>query len=582
MPPHRPPTRLRLLRLLLCELCAELEDLGLHLSRRAMRVQREVGLDSLHNGTGADDLGDRLDVGGHVAVDPQRRHLLADQRVHGLKGVGSLERSEVLQSLARGKDLDCHDRFDVAHRLESLARCEAAHAHVVLFCARGRDRVDGRRMREDLVLTAERRRGAVGNHEARVEAGLVGEESWQTAQRGVDQPLEAPLGYVTEFGHADREIIEHLGGVLAVEVASADDEAVAGVVKRVRGSFLEHTAPILPCCLLILEGGIVSAHDLEAIGPREDHRVIRRTVQLDVEHATHEADGVVDDAVNLRAAAEAVGVLNLPRVVVRAVHLRERREKADESAGHLDLALVRPDRVDARFKAAWGTLESLDRQRACDVGTHGHVLRAGDRVRTNGGHELGAIDHCQALLCLQRNRREALPSQDLSSFANSTCVGVPHRAFAHQSKRQVREGREVTAGAHRALRRHHRHAVCVERGDHLVESLRSNARVALRQHVNAQGEQATSLLPRDGIADTRAVGADQVVLEVGQLVVFHHDVGEEAKSGIDTVCHMSLIEPTFDEVIDHLASAHDFGHRVHTDLDAGALPSQLGQLAACE
>ena len=60
---------------------------------------------------------------------------------------------------------------------EGLARRESAHANVVLLAARRRDRVDAGRVGQHFVLAHEPRGRAVRDHETRVEAGVMRQES---------------------------------------------------------------------------------------------------------------------------------------------------------------------------------------------------------------------------------------------------------------------------------------------------------------------------------------------------------------------------------------------------------------------
>lgn len=108
----------------------------------------------------------------------------------------------------------------------------AAHRHMVLFRSRGRDGVTGCRMAQRLVLARERRRRAVRNHEARVEAALAHQERWQAAQLRIDEALGAALGDVGQLVHGDREIVHRLAGILAVKVAPAEDLLCVGCARR--------------------------------------------------------------------------------------------------------------------------------------------------------------------------------------------------------------------------------------------------------------------------------------------------------------------------------------------------------------
>lgn len=66
-------------------------------------------------------------------------------------------------------------------------------------------------MAEHAVLGDEGRGGAMGDHEARVEASVGDEKGGEARQRRVAQPLDAPLRDARELRCGDREEVERLG-----------------------------------------------------------------------------------------------------------------------------------------------------------------------------------------------------------------------------------------------------------------------------------------------------------------------------------------------------------------------------------
>src|SRR5579862_414046 len=91
---------------------------------------------------------------------------------------------------------------------------------MILLPRARRDRVDGRRMTERLVLRDERRRDVLRDHEPGVEAAVAGEERGQAvAQIRVDKSLDATLRDVRKLGDRHRKRIEREGQRLTVEVA---------------------------------------------------------------------------------------------------------------------------------------------------------------------------------------------------------------------------------------------------------------------------------------------------------------------------------------------------------------------------
>ena len=90
-----------------------------------------------------------------------------------------------------------------------------------------RDRVDARRHGESLVLGDEGGLGVVGDHEPRIDAGVVGEESRQSARAGdVQHAVGATLGDRAEVGDGNGEEIEHVAERGTMKIAVRLDRTV--------------------------------------------------------------------------------------------------------------------------------------------------------------------------------------------------------------------------------------------------------------------------------------------------------------------------------------------------------------------
>mmetsp|Transcript_1111 Transcript_1111/g.3986 ORF Transcript_1111/g.3986 Transcript_1111/m.3986 type:complete len:289 (-) Transcript_1111:759-1625(-) len=277
----------------------------------------EVGLDGAPDLAGADELDDGVDVGREVAVPVHVGHDVAHELVHGhewLCGLGAVaEVLEEVHCLHGAHDFDGDHRLHVPDHLQALARSPAAHRHVVLLRARRGQRVRRARITQRLVLRRQRSRSAVRNHEPRVESAVDDEECRQLAEVGVHQTLDAALGDVGQLLDADGEVVAHLRGILPVEVATAQQAVILG----------------------------------------EHHGVVGGTVDLSVENAGDELDGVVCDAVHLRHAAEGVGVLHGAAGHVALCNLRRvglAVEESPQACGSLALARVRARSMDLRVE----------------------------------------------------------------------------------------------------------------------------------------------------------------------------------------------------------------------------------------
>ena len=139
----------------------------------------------------------------------------------------------------------------------------------------------------------------------------------------------------------------------------------------------------------------------------EDERIVRGRVELDRDRAVDVAEQVAARAVHLRGAAERVRVLHL---VAPAVRLDDRRalEQRPDVRGRVALARQRPGGVDRGVEARARALERLEGLRARDVRRTRQAPGADEPERGHRGHELRAVDQCEALL---RSEPDRLPGR---------------------------------------------------------------------------------------------------------------------------------------------------------------------------
>ena len=97
-----------------------------------------------------EQLGDGLDVRGHVAVLVPGSHGAPDDLDDLLQGDGRLQRPQELDGLAGGQQLYGDDLLHVPHHLQALPGSEAAHGDVVLRPGTGGQRVHTGRVAESL------------------------------------------------------------------------------------------------------------------------------------------------------------------------------------------------------------------------------------------------------------------------------------------------------------------------------------------------------------------------------------------------------------------------------------------------
>ena len=93
------------------------------------------------------------------------------------------------------------------------------------------------------------------------------------------------------------------------------------------------------------------------------------------------------------------------------------------------------------------------------------------------------------------------------------------------------EGREVSRGSDRTLRRDHGVDVRVQEGDERLERGAPDARVPFREAVRPEKHQRADGLLGNRLADAGRVTPDEVALQLGELPVRDDDVGELPEAG---------------------------------------------------
>ena len=133
---------------------------------------------------GAEELPRRFDVVLEVPIAPERRDLRPQAGVRRLRALPGAQLAAELATLGGAQPLEREDRLHVRGDVRALPRGGNAHRDVVLLVRARRDRVDGRGVREDLVLARERRCGDLRDHHPRAEARLGRKERRQARESG--------------------------------------------------------------------------------------------------------------------------------------------------------------------------------------------------------------------------------------------------------------------------------------------------------------------------------------------------------------------------------------------------------------
>ncbi len=347
---------------------------------------------------------------------------------------------------------------------------------MVLLHRAGRQRVGARRHGEAAVLGHHRRLRVLGDHQPGVHAGVGGEERRQALRPGaVEQAVGPSLAERTDVGDRDGQEVGDGGDRRAVEVAARLDPAVG-------------------------------QHD----------RVVDERHQLALGDRAGVLDGVARRAVDLRRAAQRVGVLH--PVVAVAVAGDDRRAGEQRAAGW-------PRSTPGRSAAASAT-RSAAKARSVPSSASVVIAPAMSATRSSTSRSASAstsmpsipsVPLISARPSLARNVSGATPAA-VSAAAPSTSVPSASRAAPSPRSTSARrcERGEIAAGAERAVLAHDRRDAGVEHREHRLGDDRAGAGEAHRQAAGPQQHHRPHDLPLDLGAHAGGVRADQRRLQLGR------------------------------------------------------------------
>ncbi len=404
-----------------------------------------------------------------------------------------------LHGAGRRVQLDGDDPGQVVHGGTELARGGPAHGDVVLLHRGGRDGVGGRRDREPLHLADQGGLGVLGDHQPRVDPGVVREERRQPVRPVlVEQPVGAALADRAEVGGDDREEVQDVRDGRAVEVAVGLDPAVGKNHRIVDG------------------GGQFAA--------RDDGGVV---------------EGVAARAVDLGGAADRVGVLDPGRVVLVMAGQSRTGEHAQHVVRARALTGVRADGVQLGGEHLVRAEQRLQGEGGGDVGGGVEVLQVGEGHDQHAEHAVRAVEEGKALLLPQFDGGDAVRGEEFAGGPDRA-VGALRLALAHQGERAVRERREVAGAAEGTVLVDHGRDARVQHVGHGLRDLGAHAGVTGGDRLQPEEHQRAHDLALDAGAHARRVRADDVALEPRPQVGADVAAREGAEAGGDAVDRLGL------------------------------------------
>jgi len=394
------------------------------------------------------------------------------------------------------------DRDDVAGEVDDageLGGGARAETVVVLHAGGRRDIGNGGRRAESDDLVAAGGGGVLGDHEPAADARVRGEIGAEVGLGigGGEHEERSAFGDAGDVGEGDGEDVHGDGDGHAVEVAAGDD--------------------------------VSRAH---RVG--EDKRVVGDGGELAQDGGPHRVDGVACGAEHLGDAAERVGVLNARVVLAMAGEDLRAGEQASDRGGDFALPGLVSSGVEAIVEECVG--------RAASVDGHGGGAEGGREERVDidqgecgtAGHEVRAVDEGESFFGFERERGDVV---DLECFSGGAGVAalMEHATLAHEREGDMGERGEVAGRTDRTDLGDEGDDVRVEHAEDLFDDDRPNARVSASERGGEEKHDAANDVRRQGVADAGGVGADEVVLEVSELIVGDACAAEGSEAGVDAV-----------------------------------------------
>lgn len=271
-----------------------------------------------------------------------------------------------------------------------------------------------------------------------------------------------------------------------------------------------------------------------ALWVREDKRVVGYGGELAQDGGPHRVDGVACGAEHLGDAAERVGVLNARVVLAMAGEDLRAFEELSDRGGDCALSGLVSSGVEAIVEEGVG--------RAAGVDGHGGRAEGGGEERVDiderecgtACHEVRAVDEGESFFGFEPERGDLV---DLECFRGGASVAalMEHATLAHEGEGDMGERGEVAGSTDRTDLGDEGDDVRVEHAEDLFDDDRSNARVSASERGGEEKHDAANDLRRQGVADAGGVGADEVVLEVAELVVGDACAAEGSEAGVNAV-----------------------------------------------
>ncbi len=265
----------------------------------------------------------------------------------------------------------------------------------------------------------------------------------------------------------------------------------------------------------------------------KNERIIGSGAGFDLEDRRDVGERTANGAVDLRHAAQAVGVLHAGAVFAVGFANLGVPKQRDKVRGGSELAGMRTGALNALVESGGRAHERIERHCAGDVSQADEAASARHGKRADSDHGLGAIEQRQAFLGGKRKRLEAGALQGFS--AGDTLAVVEGFAFADDDESEMGERSKIAAGAHGAFLRDDGMDLGIEQANEQLGELDARTAESLGEHVGAKHQHGARFGLAERLAHAAGMAADQIGLELGEMVAGDADVSQLAKAGVDAV-----------------------------------------------
>ena len=259
------------------------------------------------------------------------------------------------------------------------------------------------------------------------------------------------------------------------------------------------------------------------------------------------SDGIGDRTQHLGSTPEAVGILHpgivLPvgftdlAVLQQLAHQRRRPTLTRVWAGL----------VDARIEGSRRSAQRFQGHRCRSDRGAPEYLRVVHHHRQHRRLRLGAIDEGNALLRGKAIGREPGSLESCPGGRGRGFTGE-HLALAHQRKSDVTQRCQVSAGPNTSLLGNQGNDSGIEQGYQRVHQLRTHAAGRPQQHVRAKQHHTPHHRWVQRSPDAGRVTANEIGLELIELVGGDPDVCQLSESGIDPVDRLARLNRPLDQL----------------------------------